>query len=399
MKITEVTIGDIKPYLFNNRTHPTEQVALIARSIKEFGFNQPLVIDGDNEILVGHGRWLAAKELNLKTVPCYVVEKLTETQRKAYRILDNKLQNDSAWDFDALSSEILKLDEDNFPCEEWGLDKLLLGIEEEDPEPVEDEAPEPPKETFIKLGDVVELGAHRLMCGDSTSAEDVATLLQERQVEALISDPPYGVDYVGKTKDALTIAGDDSAEVAIDGIKNAAKGLKDGGAIYICFPAEELKALSEIWTDPLRLQSMLIWVKQSIVMGRKDYQYRHEPIWYGWKEGSAHRFNGDRTNPTVIEFDRPSRSSDHPTMKPIELFALLIKNSTRKEDEIIDPFLGSGTTLIASEQLGRVCYGMELEPKYCHVIVKRYAIERERTGKPIDIKINGEPFPKEWIDY
>lgn len=388
-------ISEIIPYEFNNRNHSQEQVDRIANSIKEFGFNQPIVIDESNIILVGHGRHLAALKLGLKEVPVLIKKDLSETQKKAYRILDNKLQNDSTWSFDNLELELGFLEDNGFELEPWGLDDLRGLFDQEDPEVEDDEFEESEcenEETFIKLGDLIELGAHRVMCGDSTSAEDVATLTQERQVEALISDPPYGVDYVGGTEDALTIAGDDSAEVAIYGIKNAAKALKEGGAVYICFPAEELKALTEIWADPLRLQSMLIWVKQSIVMGRKDYQYKHEPIWYGWKDGSAHRFNGDRTNPTVIEFDRPSRSSDHPTMKPIELIAFLIRNSTRKQDEIIDPFLGSGTTLIAADQLNRICYGMEISPKYCHVIIERYKKHCEKVGKPFECKINGEPF-------
>lgn len=399
MNITNLNIGDIKPYPQNNRTHPAEQVALIARSIKEFGFNQPLVLDDTNEILVGHGRWLAAKELKLKTVPCYVLKDLTETQKKAYRILDNKLQNDSSWDFDALSSEILKLDEENFPCEEWGLDKLLLGIEEEDPESVEDEAPEPPKETYIKLGDVIELGAHRLMCGDSTlDGHDVVA-------DMVITDPPYGVAYVGKTKDALTIENDDLGDAELTAfwvaaLDNLIIRLKDGGSIYVAVPAGPLR---QCFTIPLKergiLRQELVWVKDSMVLGRSDYHYKHEPVLYGWKPGASHYFTGDRTKTDVLEVARPKRSTEHPTMKPIELWSQLISNSSRKNDKVYDPFLGSGTTLIACEQLGRICYGMELEPKYCHVIVKRYATERQRTGKPIDIKINGEPFPTEWIDY
>ncbi len=393
MKVELVKLDTLAHYQKNNRKHGTTQIERIARSIKEFGFNQPIVIDETNTILVGHGRAEAAKLLGLDKVPTLKITGLKEDQKRAYRILDNKLQNDSEWEFDNLSTELDFLTEQGFPVEEWGLDDLKSLFPEEDPEIYEDEGGgDLPEETYLQLGDLIELGKHRVLCGDSTSEEDVSTLVQQEQMESCITDPPYGVGYVGKTPEALTIDGDANCDVAVQGTKNATDSIIPGGAIYICFPAEEIKALGDIWAEDNKLQSMLVWVKQSIVMGRKDYHYKHEPIWYGWREGAAHRFRGDRTNATVLEFERPSRNAEHPTMKPIELFAELIKNSTSKGEKIIDPFLGSGTTLIAADQLNRICYGMEISPKYCQVILERYKKHCEKVGKPFVCKINGEPF-------
>lgn len=393
MKIEQWELSKILPYEFNNRIHTEEQTKRIAKSITEFGFNQPIVVDENNIILVGHGRLLAAKELNLKEVPVLQIKDLSETKKRAYRILDNKLQNDSTWAFNNLELELGALEDEGFDLPEWGLDDLKGMFPEEEPEVADDEFEASEQdEIFIKEGDVIELGRHRVLCGDSTSAEDVAGLMDGKQAEACISDPPYGVEYVGKTSDALSIQGDSNTDVAVDGIKNALASIKDGGAIYICFPAEELLALSAMWEAPARLQSMLVWVKNTIVMGRKDYNYKHEPIWYGWKEGMAHRFKGSATNCTVLECDKPSRNGEHPTMKPLALMADLIKNAASKQEIIIDPFLGSGTTLIACEQLNRTCYGIEIDPKYCQVIIERYQKHCEKSGKPFECKINGEPF-------
>lgn len=393
MKIEQWELSKILPYEFNNRVHSEEQTKRIAKSITEFGFNQPIVVDENNIVLVGHGRLIAAKHLNLDTAPVLQIKDLSETKKRAYRILDNKLQNDSTWAFNNLELELDALEDGGFDLPEWGLDDLRAMFSEDEPEVTDDEFEASEQEDiFVKKGDVIEIGKHRVLCGDSTIAEDFNSLMLGELAEACISDPPYGVEYVGKTSDALTIQGDSNVDVAIEGIKNAVARLKDGGAIYICFPAEELSALADMWQSPSRLQSMLVWVKNTIVIGRKDYNYKHEPIWYGWKEGAAHRFKGAATNCTVIECDKPSRNGEHPTMKPLALMADLIKNAASKQEIIIDPFLGSGTTLIACEQLNRTCYGMEIDPKYCQVIIERYQKHCEKAGKIFDCKINGEPF-------
>ncbi len=393
MQVEYLSTSSLIPYEFNNRNHEDTQIKRIAKSIKEFGFNQPIIVDENKVVLVGHGRLLAAKQLNLKEVPTLQLSNLTEIKKKAYRILQNKLQNDSTWDLNNLELELGALEDGGFDLPEWGLDNLIGLFKEDEPEVTDDEFEASEQEDiFVKKGDVIEIGKHRVLCGDSTIAEDFNSLMLGELAEACISDPPYGVEYVGKTSDALTIQGDSNVDVAIEGIKNAVARLKDGGAIYICFPAEELSALADMWQSPSRLQSMLVWVKNTIVIGRKDYNYKHEPIWYGWKEGAAHRFKGAATNCTVIECDKPSRNGEHPTMKPLALMADLIKNAASKQEIIIDPFLGSGTTLIACEQLNRTCYGMEIDPKYCQVIIERYQKHCEKAGKPFKCKINGEPF-------
>lgn len=394
IKIKNKNPKELYAYPKNNKKHPKKQIDRLAQSIDEYGFNQPVLLDANDIIVCGHARVEASIQLGLTSIPCIYVDHLTDKQIRQYRILDNKIAMESEWDFESLAPELAELEALGVDMSFGGLDELNKLFPEDIKETQEDdyEAKEQ-TETYIKLGDIIELGEHRLMCGDSTDAEQVAELMQGKEAESVLTDPPYGVKYVGKTKHALTIDGDNNGEVAIAGVKNAINSLSKGGAIYICYPAEDLIALAEIWKEPAKLQSMLVWVKQTIVMGRKDYHYRHEPIWYGWKEGSAHRFKGDRTNQTVIEFDRPKRNAEHPTMKPVELIAFLIKNSTLKGELILDPFLGSGTTLIACEQLGRICYGMEISPTYCQVIIDRYRSFCEKNNKEFKCKINGELFP------
>ncbi len=393
MKTTETPTDQLIPYAFNNRKHDETQINRIANSIKEFGFNQPIVIDEDKIVLVGHGRLLAAQKLGLEKVPTLQVKDLSETKKKAYRILDNKLQNDSEWDFGNVEIELNLLEEGGFDLGLWGLDDLKTLFPEEDPEVNEDDFnPALEDEPFIKRGDLIELGPHRVMCGDSTSeGHDVVA-------DMVLTDPPYGVKYVGKTKDALEIENDDLDEGELSEMWNGALDqvlarLKEGGALYATVPAGPLR---QVFTQPLKdrgiLRQELIWLKDSMVMGRSDYHYKHEPILYGWKPGAAHYMTEDRTKTSVLEFARPKRSAEHPTMKPLTLWAELISNSSKKGQKVYDPFLGSGTTLIASDQLGRVCYGIEIDPRYCQVIIERYRNQCSERNKPFDCKINGEKF-------
>lgn len=396
MKTEKIAINKIIPYEFNNRNHNEQQVDRIANSIKEFGFNQPIVIDESNIILVGHGRHLAALKLGLKEVPVLIKKDLSETQKKAYRILDNKLQNDSTWSFDNLELELGFLEDNGFELEPWGLDELRGLFDQEEPAVEDDEFDESEcenNETFIKLGDSIELGQHRLWCIDCREADKLP-----KTADMWITDPPYGVSYVGKTKDALTIENDalseeGTAELWAGATKYALANLKDGGACYAAVPAGQLNFIFlREWIEMLVIHQQLIWAKDSMVLGHSDYHYKHEPILYGWKPGAAHYFTADRTKTSILDFARPKRSEEHPTMKPVELWAELISNSSKKGDIVLDTFLGSGTTLIASDQLGRVCYGMEISPKYCHVIIERYKKHCEKVGKPFVCKINGEPF-------
>ena len=394
MKIEEVDIGTIEMYPFNNRNHSEGQIALIAKSIKEFSFNQPIVIDDDNVILVGHGRLLAAQKLGLKKVPVLKKTGLTETQKKAYRILDNKLQNDSTWSFENLELELGFLEDNGFELEPWGLDELRDLFTPEEPEVYEDEGGGAlPDETYIKRGDVIELGPHRVWCVDCREAEALPS-----PASLWITDPPYGVSYEGKTKDALKIENDDlgdegTADLWRAATKYALDNLEEGGGCYAAVPPGPLNfVFLKEWIELLVIHQQLVWAKDSMVLGHSDYHYKHEPILYGWKPGAAHYFTKDRTKTSLLEFERPKASREHPTMKPVALWAELIANSSRAGDVVLDTFLGSGTTLIASDQLNRICYGMEIEPKYCQVVIERYQKHCEKVGKPFECKINGEKF-------
>lgn len=376
-------IGLIKPYNKNAKKHPKKQVEQIAASIKEFGFNQPIVVDKNGVVIVGHGRLEAAKLLGLKEVPVITVD-LTEEQAKSYRLADNKL-NESDWDMDLVIEELKGLTEPYL--ELTGFDKDLI-IE---PDEKDDEIPENAPER-TKLGDLYELGTHRVLCGDSTQEEAVLRLTGGNKVDMFLTDPPYNVDYVGKGKDALTIDNDKMDDASfVDfltiAFKQADTVMKQGAVFYIWHADMQssgfIKATANVgwhWAQKL------IWVKNSMVMSRQDYHWKHEPCLYGWKKGASHLWNSDRTQTTVLNFDRPSRNSEHPTMKPVELLAYQITNNTKGEDAVLDLFLGSGSTLIAAQKTGRICYGMELDPKYVDVIVQRYV---DYTGND-KIKLNGQ---------
>jgi hypothetical protein len=319
-------ISSIIPYEKNNRKHNQTQVDRIAKSIKEFGFNQPIVIDEANVILVGHGRLEASKKLKLQEVPVLQLKNLTETQKKAYRILDNKLQNDSEWDFDNINLELDFLVENEFDLTEWGLDELRLGG---DDEVVEDDFEETEQtEIYIKTGDLIELGRHRVLCGDST--KDVKGVLKNITIDLVTTDPPYGVSYKGKTKEELEIQNDDlDEEDLISLFKDTLKALlpfvKDGGTFYVSIPSLPKGLIFEqILKDLGILRQTLMWLKDSMVLGHSDYHYKHEPILYGWKQGASHYFTTDRTKTSVLEFERPKASREHPTMKPLKLWAELI---------------------------------------------------------------------------
>lgn len=291
---------------------------------------------------------------------------MTEEQKKKYRILDNKTNELAEWDFDLLEEEI-----DGF---DFGFD---FNSGEDDAEIIEDDVPEVDEENepITKLGDIWQLGKHRLMCGDSTDVSAVAALMNGEEADLLLTDPPYNVAYEGKTKDALTIKNDKFREF----LTAAVSVLKEGGAFYIWFASREHcnfeTALNE---SGLEVRQELIWKKNTMVLGRQDYQWKHEPCLYGWKDGASHNWYSDRCQTTVLEFNKPARNGEHPTMKPVELFAYQIKNSTKKGETVLDLFGGSGTTIIACEQTGRTAYCMELDERYCDVIIKRY--ERRHSG-------------------
>ena len=393
--VQNIPLSEIHPYPKNNRIHSPIQIDLIAKSISEFTATQPIVVDEKNTILVGHGRLLAAQKLGLETFPVVKLSGLSETKKKAYRILDNKLQNDSTWDFENLGLELDSLVGDGFNLEEWGLDDLRALFPVDDEIDVEEDAGpgEIPEETYINKGDVITLGEHTVLCSDCLEADPL-----NEKASLWITDPPYGVGYVGKAENKMTIENDDISEAELEklweGATNfALSSLTPGGGCYATVPAGPLHSMFlRVWRDADVFHQGLVWAKNSLVMGHGDYHFKHEPILYGWKPGAAHYFVDDRSKTSLLEFDRPTRSAEHPTMKPLPLWGELIKNSSKPGDLVLDTFLGSGTTLIACEQLTRVCYGMEIDPRYCQVILERYEAYCREHSKPFVCTINGEPF-------
>jgi len=376
-------IVDIKPYSKNAKKHPKKQVEQIANSIKEFGMNQPIIVDKAGVIIVGHGRYEACKVLGIE--PEIRVLDISEEKANAYRLADNKL-NESDWDMNLVIEELKGLSEPML--ELTGFDKdLIIEADEAD-----DVVPNTPDEPKSKLGDLYELGSHRVLCGDSTKLESVLTLCGDNKVDILVTDPPYNVAYEGKTKDALKIENDSMSDISfrqflVDAMTNAFTVMKAGAVFYIWHAdSEGYNFRGAIFDIGQKVRQCLIWNKNSMVMGRQDYHWKHEPCLYGWKEGASHLWNSDRTQTTILEFNRPTRSSEHPTMKPVDLIAYQITNNTKGEDIVLDLFLGGGATLIASQKTGRICYGMELDPKYVDVIVQRYV---DYTGIE-EVKLNGK---------
>ena len=376
MTIKEIKISELKEYENNPRNNESA-VDAVAASIENFGFKVPIVIDKDNVIIAGHTRLKAAQKLGLEKVPCIVADDLTEEQVKAFRVADNKTAELSEWDIDKLESELAELQ--YFDMEQFGFDLSEFGFEEEK-EIIEDEIPEVDEENepITKLGDIWQLGEHRLMCGDSTDTESVAHLMDGNKADLLLTDPPYNVAYEGKTADALTIENDNMSneefkEFLIKAFASADNVMKNGAAFYIWHAdSEGYNFRGACFDVGWQVRQCLIWNKNSMVMGRQDYQWKHEPCLYGWKSGASHNWYADRSQTTVLNFNKPVRNGEHPTMKPVELFAYQIKNSSKKDDVVLDLFGGSGTTIIACEQLNRKCYTMELDPKYCDVIIKRW---------------------------
>ena len=426
MEIVYRKLEEIKPYEKNPRDNE-EAVKYVAESIKEFGFKNPIIIDKEDVIVCGHTRLKAAERLGLKEVPTIKADDLTPEQIKAFRLADNKVSEKATWNMDLLTEELQNLDIDmsNFGFEE----ELSMDIQTEiveDDYNVEENIPVEPK---AKLGDIYELGEHRLMCGDSTSEEDTEKLAGGVSLDLLFTDPPYNVSIVGgshalpafkrrkagkHTIQNDSMSDEDFKEFLNRAFNNANKLLKDGGAFYVWYATREQVNFEEQLTrNAMPVREQLIWVKNSLVLGRQDYQWQHEPCMYGWKDGASHYFVDNRKLTTIIEDkldfekmsknelkelleeiyefpstiireNRPVKSDMHPTMKPVRMCAKLISNSTKPNETVLDLFGGSGSTLIACEQLGRKCYMMEYDPKYVDVIIDRW---EQFTGKKA-IKIN-----------
>lgn len=372
MKVENRKMSEIIPYEKNAKKHDKTQINNVAESIRQYGFVQPIVVDRDGVIVIGHCRALAAQKLGMEEVPCVCVDELTPEQVNALRLVDNK-SNESDWDFDLLKDELPELDLSAFDFD-WGL------LENSTEEVVEDEAPEIDKdaEPITKLGDIWRLGRHRPMCGDSTSIEDVEKLMGGQLADMLLTDPPYNVGYEGKTKDRLTIQNDsmdnDSFRQFLrDAFTSADAVMKQGAVFYIWHAdSEGYNFRGACFDIGWKVRQCLIWNKNSMVMGRQDYHWKHEPCLYGWKDGASHLWASDRKQTTVIDYQRPKKAEIHPTMKPVGLFDYQIKNNTKGGDIILDLFNGSGTTIMACEQNGRVARCMELDPRYVDACVKRW---------------------------
>lgn len=381
----EVQLWDIDkpvPYINNARKISQEAVDKVAASIKEFGWQQPIVVDKTNTIIVGHTRLKAARKLGLKDVPVQVAN-LNEHQVKAYRLADNRTGEYTDWDEELLSIELKELLDQDVDLDLTGfkdqeIQKILNNSLDEyegltDADSIADEIP-----SISAKGDIFELGVHRIICGDATSPGDYQQLLQDNKADLLLTDPPYNVDYTGKTKDALKIKNDkfdDSHfnEFLTTSFNLSANTIKKGGSFYIFHAdSEGYNFRSACRNADMIVKQCLIWNKDTMVMGRQDYHWQHEPILYGWISGSSHRWYSDRKQTTVLNFARPKKSKEHPTMKPVSIIKYLINNSSKQEDIVFDPFLGSGSTLIACETTNRRCFGIELDPTYCDVIIKRW---------------------------
>lgn len=385
LKIEYVPIDSIKPYAGNAKLHPQEQIDQIKRSIELMGFDDPIAVWKNGEIIEGHGRLIAAQQLELKTVPIIRLDDLTDEQRRAYALIHNKVTMNSGFDMEVLTLELAEIQ--TFDMEAFafdiqdlnlnGINRLSDAVDDDYNEPI----PENPKS---KLGDIYQLGRHRLMCGDSTNIEDVKRLVDGFAISLLITDPPYNVKYEGKTEDRLTIKNDSMDDSAFrnflcDAFKSADTVMRSGAAFYIWHSDSEGYNFRGACRDiGWKVRECLIWVKNSLVIGRQDYQWKHEPCLYGWKAGAAHLWNSDRKQTTTLDFDRPTKADIHPTMKPIPLFDYLIRNSSNEEDNVLDLFNGSGTTIIACEQNNRNAFAMELDPRYVDAAIDRW---EKFTGK------------------
>ncbi|MDT2614363.1 DNA modification methylase [Enterococcus dongliensis] len=387
MKMQMMATNDLIPYV-NNPRQNDDAVDAVASSIKNFGFKVPIVVDGQNEIVNGHTRLKAAKKLGLDEVPVIVADDLTPEQVKAFRLADNKVGELAEWDDDLLAIELEGLADLDFDMEQFGFEELDF---DEENEIVEDEFDEElPEEPKAKLGDIYKLGRHHLMCGDSTNSEQVATLLGGAKADLLLTDPPYNVAYEGKGKEALTIQNDskDGGEFHLflyDAFYAAKDNLKLGASFYVWYASSEVVNFhTSLEEAGFLVKQELIWNKNSMVLSRQDYHWKHEPCLYGWASGGSHSWYSDRKQTTVLNFDRPNVNKEHPTMKPIALFDYQIQNSSKAGDIVLDSFGGSGTTIMACEQNGRCGYLMELDPRYVDVIIHRW---EEFTGNKAE-KLN-----------
>lgn len=397
-----VPIAKLIPYVNNARTHSPEQITKLRSSLREFGFINPVIIDRDFNVIAGHGRLLAAKEENITEVPCVFVDYLTEAQKKAYIIADNRMAMDAGWDEELLRVEIESLQGEDFDVLLTGFDEKELsdlfkdGSDSEAKDDDFDLTAALEKAAFVERGDIWTVGRHRLMCGDATNPDDVSALMDGKKANLILTDPPYGVSF--KSSSGLTIQNDsmkdeDFYNFLLSAFKCMADHLEKGGAAYVFHADTEGLNFRRAFVDAgFHLAGCCIWVKDSLVLGRSDYQWQHEPVLYGFMQNGKHNWYSDRKQTTIWNFAKPKRNANHPTSKPLDLLGYPIGNSTQENAIVIDTFGGSGSTMMACEQMNRVCYSMELDEKYASVILRRY-VDDTGDAEGVYVIRNGEKIP------
>ena len=415
MRFEKVCIDRLIPYARNARTHSREQILQLRASMREFGFVAPVLIDMEYNIIAGHGRVMAAREEELDEVPCVFVENLTEAQKKAYILADNRLAMNAGWDSEMLALEVKELQENGFDVVLTGLSmeeiEAFFTVEDDTSEVAEDDfdADKALEEITAPLtvhGDIWVLGKHNLMCGDSTNPDDVRDLMAGEKARCVFTDPPWNVDYGGdknhpswKSRQILNdkMSAEKFGAFLLAAFQNMAAASEPGAMTFVAMSAQEWSNVMAAMREAgYHWSSTIIWAKDSLVLSRKDYHTQYEPLWYGWLDGKRLYPLKDRKQSDIWEIPRPKVSPEHPTMKPVALVAKAILNSSREKDIMLDLFGGSGTTLVAAEQTGRICRMMELDPKYCDVIVKRY-MELSGTGNGVFLMRGGEQTPYEAV--
>ena len=385
-QMTLVEIDKLIPYVNNARTHSKEHINKLRSSLREFGFINPVIIGRDYGIIAGHGRVMAAREEGIDAVPCVFVDHLTEAQKKAYIIADNRMALDAGWDEEILRVEIEALQAEAFDISLTGFgDDEISDLFGKDKNDIEDDdydlTAALEKAAFVEKGDVWVVGRHRLVCGDATNAEDVALLMDGKRANLIVTDPPYGVSF--KSTSGLTIKNDSMKDEEFynflyKSFENMVAHLESGGSAYVFHADTEGLTFRKAFIDAgFHLAGVCIWSKNSLVLGRSDYQWQHEPVLYGFLKNGKHRWYSDRKQTTIWNFNKPKRNENHPTSKPLDLLSYPIRNSSQENAIIIDTFGGSGSTLMACEQTNRICHTMELDEKYASVILRRYV---EDTG-------------------
>ena len=398
-RFEKVNIDLLIPYARNARTHSKEQILQLRSSLREFGFVNPIIVDKELNIIAGHGRVLAAKAEGLLEVPCVFAEHLTDAQKRAYILADNRLALNAGWDEELLALEFGELKDLGFDLEltGFGLDEIekLFAV---DGKEVQDDdfdlTAALEQAAFVLPGDVWTLGRHRLICGDATHADTVKKLMDGRKANLVLTDPPYNVGF--ESASGLKIKNDSQKSeqfynFLLSAFRSIADNLESGGSAYIFHADTEGENFRRAFREAgFHLSGTCIWVKDSFVMGRSPYQWQHEPILYGWLKTGAHKWYAGRSEATIWNFAKPRKNSDHPTSKPLELLAYPIKNSSQANGIVLDPFGGSGSTLIACEQADRICNMLELDEKYASVILRRYAEFKQNGGEDITCERGGK---------